>query len=49
MKPTAFFINTARGPIVDQRVLTQVLQEKRIRAAGIDVFEEELWIPMNRC
>ena len=41
MKPTAFFINTARGPIVDQRVLTQVLQEKRIRAAGIDVFEEE--------
>ena len=41
MKPTAFFINTARGPIVDQRVLTQVLQERRIRGAGIDVFEQE--------
>jgi phosphoglycerate dehydrogenase-like enzyme len=41
MKPTAFFINTARGPIVDQGALTRALREKWIAAAGIDVFEQE--------
>src|SRR5436190_1928818 len=41
MKPTAFLINTARGPIVDQRALTRALQEKWIAGAGIDVFEKE--------
>ncbi|MBL8217453.1 MAG: hypothetical protein JNK87_42420 [Bryobacterales bacterium] len=41
MKPTAFFINTARGPIVDQKALTKALQEKWILGAGIDVFEQE--------
>jgi phosphoglycerate dehydrogenase-like enzyme len=41
MKPTAFFINTARGPIVDQKALTKALQEKWILGAGIDVFEKE--------
>ncbi len=41
MKPTSFFINTARGPIVDQKALTKVLQEKRIAGAGLDVFEIE--------
>jgi phosphoglycerate dehydrogenase-like enzyme len=41
MKPTAYFINTARGPIVDQKALTKVLQEKRIAGAGLDVFEQE--------
>ena len=41
MKPTAYFINTARGPIVDQKALTKVLQENRIAGAGLDVFEQE--------
>jgi phosphoglycerate dehydrogenase-like enzyme len=41
MKPSAYFINTARGPIVDQRALTVALRENRIAGAGIDVFEKE--------
>ena len=41
MKPTAYFINTARGPIVDQKALTFVLTERRIAGAGLDVFEQE--------
>jgi phosphoglycerate dehydrogenase-like enzyme len=41
MKPTAYFINTARGPIVDQKALTRVLQENAIAGAGLDVFEQE--------
>jgi phosphoglycerate dehydrogenase-like enzyme len=41
MKPTAYFINTSRGGIVDQKALTVALQEGRIQGAGLDVFEEE--------
>jgi D-3-phosphoglycerate dehydrogenase len=41
MKPTAYLINVARGPIVDQRALTAVLQGNRIAGAGLDVFEQE--------
>jgi phosphoglycerate dehydrogenase-like enzyme len=41
MKPTAYLINMARGPIVDQAALTKVLQERRIAGAGLDVFEQE--------
>ena len=41
MKPTSYLINTARGPIVDQKALTRVLQERRIAGAGLDVLEQE--------
>jgi len=41
LKPTAHLINVARGPIVDQRALTQILREHRIAGAALDVFERE--------
>lgn len=41
MKPAAYFINTARGPIVQHDALVEALREKRIAGAGIDVFPTE--------
>jgi D-3-phosphoglycerate dehydrogenase len=41
MKPSAYLINVARGPIVDQAALVTVLREQRIAGAGLDVFEHE--------
>jgi D-3-phosphoglycerate dehydrogenase len=41
MKPTAYLINTARGPIVDQKALTKILEQRKIAGAGLDVFEDE--------
>ena len=41
MKSSAFLINVARGPIVDQQALITVLRERRIAGAGLDVFEKE--------
>ncbi len=41
MKPTAYLINTARGPIVDEAALLETLQAKKIAGAGIDTYSYE--------
>ena len=41
MKPTAIFVNTARGPVVQEEALIAALQERRISGACLDVYETE--------
>jgi D-3-phosphoglycerate dehydrogenase len=47
MKPTAYFVNVARGPIVDEVALTEALRGHRIAGAALDVFEQEPIAPDN--
>ena len=41
MKPTAYLVNSARGPVVDEKAMVRALKERRIAGAGLDVYENE--------
>jgi len=47
MKPTAYFINVSRGPVVDEPALIEALRAKKIAGAALDVFEQEPVDPAN--
>jgi glyoxylate reductase len=41
MKPSAFILNTSRGPVIEEAALVEALQAKKIAGAGLDVYENE--------
>ena len=47
MKPTAFLINTSRGPVIDEAALISALETKTIAGAGLDVYEHEPDVPVR--
>jgi len=47
MKPTAFLINTSRGPVIDEAALMSALETKTIAGAGLDVYEHEPVVPVR--
>lgn len=46
MKPDAILINASRGATIDQEALIRALAQKKIKAAGLDVFEQEPFVPL---
>lgn len=41
MKPTAYLVNTSRGPLIDEAAMIEAIRENRIAGAGLDVFDDE--------
>jgi glyoxylate reductase len=45
MKPTAYLINTSRGPVIDEAALASALEASTIAGVGLDVYEHEPVVP----